>query len=145
RRDEYRRVLRRSTLYSVGAAALLAAGILAILNPVLALVGKPEIGDAIEVMYLLLAAEIVFVAGQGAHFALYVRHADRFVLLSQVIGLVAMVVLQIGLGRAYGVAGAAGAHLAVVAIIASCKTGSLWLHDRGATPQQPPHAVSSAC
>lgn len=110
--DKYRRLIRKMGYLSFFAAVLVAAGIVAGIQPVLRLVGKSVYSNHVSVLWILLGSSVVAIVGSVPNYALYVRGRDKSIFLANVLALAVSLAGNATLVERFALTGAAVTSLA---------------------------------
>jgi len=125
RLTEYRRQMRRLALSLAGLTTLLVTGALILIEPVIALLGRPIYGAHLGAYGLVVALAAVGAAGELPHTALFARSRDRVILVSTLVGLAIALVGNFLLVPRYGIFGTALATLLAVGAVGAGKAWAL--------------------
>jgi O-antigen/teichoic acid export membrane protein len=79
--------LRRMAWQAVVVALALSAAALLLVKPLLAWIGRSIYFDNVALLYWSLLAVVLYAVSMVFHYAIYARHADRTIVLSQLAGL----------------------------------------------------------
>jgi O-antigen/teichoic acid export membrane protein len=104
--DEYRKLMRLLFAGVLGAACAACAVALVLIDPVLALIGRPEYAGQHGVFASVLVLTVVAAVSDVPHTALYARHFDRAIITCAVVGLIATLLANLLLVPTFAVSGA---------------------------------------
>jgi len=118
--EEYRSLMKKMSIGSIGSAIVLALMAAIGMIILLKIIDKPIYGEYLETYWLLLVAIVVIIVGYIPHYALYVRHADKVILIATLLGLLVTVVGNMVLIPVLGLLGTGvSAVLAVSTMVAA--------------------------
>jgi O-antigen/teichoic acid export membrane protein len=119
--EAFQRIMRRLRWEILALIVTVSLGIVVLVEPVLAIVGKPIFAENLAVCWILLAATAIATVGLIPHLSLYAEQRDRPIALAALAGLGVAAVAHVLLIPAYGAVGAAVATLVAMVVITGAK------------------------
>jgi O-antigen/teichoic acid export membrane protein len=104
--EEYRSLMKKMSIGSIASAIMLALMAAIGMVILLKIIDKPIYAEYLETYWLLLVAIVLIIVGYIPHYALYVRHADKMILIATLLGLLVTVVGNMVLIPMLGLLGA---------------------------------------
>jgi O-antigen/teichoic acid export membrane protein len=120
--EEYRGLMKKMGIGISGVAIVLAMIAAAGMIILLKIINKPIYADYLVTYWVLLVAVVVIVLGYIPHYALYVRHADKMILIATLLGLFVTVLGNIVLIPLLGLLGASVTAVLAVSMMVAAKS-----------------------
>jgi len=124
--DRYRGIYRKLATGIVAGTVLLSAAAAVLVYPLLTLIGKSEYIEHHRIFYIMLITVSLLTVSYLPHYSLYVRRADRRLVLATVMSFVVAVTANWLLVPHYGLAGAAFATAAAMATLLAGKLTGIY-------------------
>jgi O-antigen/teichoic acid export membrane protein len=124
--EKYGRLMLGLFAGTLGCALVLIALAAVLIQPALAVIGRPEYGKELSAFWVVLGLTLVATLADVPHTALYARHLDRAIVVCGFLGLVTAVVANLVLVPRFGVIGAAVATTCGFAAVGLSRTWALY-------------------
>ena len=116
-KTKYKSLHGQMSKQNILASVLFAILVFVLLLPLVKFLGKTEIEQHYNLIYILVGAKVLFNFSMIYHYHLYVRHKDRLIVLTMIISAIVNLCLNYVLIPLYGIYGAAFATLASFILI----------------------------
>jgi O-antigen/teichoic acid export membrane protein len=124
--QKYARLMRGLFAGTLACALALSTLAAVLIEPALALIGRPQYGKEISAFWIILGLTLVATLADVPHAGLYARHRDRAIVVCGFIGLITAVVANLVLVPRLGVIGAATATTLGFAALGLSRTWALY-------------------
>ena len=116
-KQKYKKLHKQMSVQNIGASIFLALGVFIFLLPLVKYIGKIEIVENYNLIFLLVGAKVLFNFSMIFHYHLYASHNDKSIIATMIIAAVANVCLNLFMIPIYGIYGAAMATLISFSLI----------------------------